>query len=101
MPQSKELTGKDSQTGHEKALPSDGAGDPAADRQDDGIRDQVRSEHPRTLVVASAQIAGHIRQGHVRDAGVEDLHESCEGDDDSNQPRIVLRLPNVPARWSG
>jgi hypothetical protein len=68
---------KDAQTGHEKALPSEGACEPAADRQDDSIRNQIRSQHPRTLVVARAQIPGHIRQGHIGDAGVEDLHEGC------------------------
>jgi hypothetical protein len=85
--------GKDTQTGHEKALSSQGASQPAADWQDDRIRDQIRSQHPRTLVVARAQIPGHIRQGHVRDAGVEDLHEGSQRHHDRNEPGIVPGLP--------
>ena len=93
--------GKDAQAGHEKALPPQGACEPAADRQDDGIRDQIRGQHPRALVVARAQIPGHVRQGHVGDAGVEHLHEGRQRHDNSNQPGIVLGPPNVLVECEG
>src|SRR6202030_2301312 len=37
---------KNTQTAHEKALPSQSACEPSADWQDDGIRDQIRRQHP-------------------------------------------------------
>ena len=63
-------------------------GEPAADRQDDGVGDQIRRQHPGALVVARAKVARHVRQRHVGDARVEDLHERGQRDDNGNQPRI-------------
>ena len=84
---------KEEQAGHEKPLPAQCTRQPAADRQHDGVRDQIRSQDPRALVVAGAQISGHVGQGDVGDAGVEDLHEGCQGYDDSDQPGIIPRPP--------
>ena len=95
MPQSKELTVKTARQIMKKRLRPSVPGKPAADRQNDGVRDQIRSQHPGALVVARAQISGHVRQGDVGDAGVEHLHERSQCHDHGNQPGIVLGPPNV------
>ena len=94
-PQSKELTVNTPKQVMKKRFRPKAPGEPAADRQNDGIRDQIGGQHPRALVVARAQIPGHVRQGHVGDAGVEHLHEGCQRHNHGNQPGIVLGPPNV------
>jgi hypothetical protein len=47
------------------------------------------------LIIARAQISRHIREGDVGDARIEHLHERRECHDNRNQPRIVLRLPDI------
>ena len=95
MPQSRELTVKTEMHSHEEALAAERSREPAADGQNDGVRDQIGSQHPGAFVVAGAQVSGHVRQGHVGDAGVEHLHEGGQRDDDGDQPGIVLGLPDV------
>ena len=95
MPAEQRTDGEDGQTSHEKALAAESAGEPSADGQNDGIRDEIRSQHPGALVVARAQIAGHIGQRDVGDAGVEHLHERGQRHDHGDQPRIVLGPPDV------
>ena len=44
--------------------------------------------------VRGAQVAADVGKRDVGDAGVEDFHEGGARDDHSNQPGIVLGLPN-------
>ena len=85
--------GEDHQTHHEESLAAEHAGEPSADGQHDGIRNQVGSEHPGALVVARAQAARHVGQRDIGDARVEHLHEGRHGDHDADHPRIDLRHP--------
>src|SRR2546422_866687 len=57
--------------------------------------DTVTQQHPRTLVVAGPEVAGDVRQCHVRNAGVEHFHEGGERDHDGDQPRVVSRTPGL------
>ena len=47
--------------------------------------------------MAGRQISGDMRQGDVRDAGVQHFHERRERDDQRDHPRIVFRAPHEPA----
>jgi len=48
---------------------------PSTDGQNDCVRDQIARQHPGAFVIASAQIARDVGQGHIRNAGIEYLHE--------------------------
>jgi hypothetical protein len=56
-------------------LPPKPSDQPSADGQNDRVRDQIARQYPGALVIASAQIARDVRQGHIRNAGIEHLHE--------------------------
>ena len=66
---------------------------PSAQGKDDRVGDQVAGKHPRTFICAGAKIAGDMRQGYVRDRGVEHFHERCQRYGHGDQPRIHARLP--------
>jgi hypothetical protein len=85
--------GKHRHAGHVEALAPDAVGEPAGDGQDDGARHQVAGEDPGGFVLAGAEGAGHVRQRHVGDGGVEHLHERGQGHRDGDGPRVVVRLP--------
>jgi hypothetical protein len=59
----------------EEALSPEQTRQPSADGKIDGIRNEVRREHPGTLIVAGPQVARHVRQRDVGDAGVQHFHE--------------------------
>ena len=86
---------KDDDAGHEKALAPEEAYQPAANGENNGIRDQVGSEHPCALILAGAQVPGDVGQGYVGDAGIEHFHEGRERHHKGNQPGVGLRLPVV------
>ena len=80
---------------HVEALAADAVGDPAADGENDGVRDQVRSENPGRLVVACAERPGDVRKGNVGNRGIERFHECGERDSEGDNPRIEPRLPRL------
>jgi hypothetical protein len=86
---------ENAETDHEEPLAAEQADKPPADGQDDGIRYEVRREHPSALVASGAEAARHIRQRHVGDARVEHLHERRQRDHDRDQPRVGLRAPRA------
>src|SRR5262249_40081967 len=90
---------EDREAYHEKSFSSEGDSEPAADRQDDGIRYQVRCQHPRALVVACAEVSSHVWQRDIRNAGVEDFHERGYSNDNRNEPRVVLWLARRLGRF--
>src|SRR5262249_31584161 len=75
-------------------LPAERDGKPAAHREDDGVGNEVRREHPGALVIARGHAAGDVRKRHVGDAGVEHLHERGQRHDGGNQPGVVLGPPD-------
>ena len=95
MPQNSELRVNRTMQIRKKRLRPNEAGQPAADRKDDGVRDQIGREHPGALVVARAEVPGHMRQRDVGDAGVEHFHERGHRDHHRDQPGIVFRLPGA------
>ena len=74
---------------HVKRLAAEDRGEPAADRQDDRVGDEVARQHPRRLVVADAEVAGDVREADVGDARVEHLHEGGDAHHDGKDPRVV------------
>ena len=67
--------GKDGDAEDEEVAAANDRRGPAAERQHDGVRNQVAGEHPRGLIGACAQRAADMRKSHVGDGGVEHLHE--------------------------
>ena len=63
-------------------------GKPAAHGQNDGVRNQIRGQHPGGFVDARRKIAGDIGQGHVDDRGIEHLHEGRQHDGHGDDPGV-------------
>ena len=59
----------------EQSLAAEADGHPADRGGHDGGRDHVGREHPGDLVVGCRHAALHIGQRHVRDGGIQRLHE--------------------------
>ena len=85
--------GESDDTAHVEALAADAVGNPAADGQNNGVRDQVRGKNPRGLFVTGAERPGNVRQGNIGDGRIERFHERGERDCESDDPRIESRLP--------
>ena len=85
--------GKDDNAEQKEVAPSHDAGGPGADGQHDGVGDQIAGQHPGALVGACAQVAGNVRQGHVGDGGVENLHKGRQGYGGGDQPGIDAGFP--------
>src|ERR1039458_5528994 len=77
--------GKHRHAGHVEALAPNAVGEPAGDGQNDGAGDEVAGEHPGGFVLAGTEGAGHVRQRHVGDGGVEHLHERGQGHRDGDR----------------
>ncbi len=85
--------GEQQEAKQEKSFPSEDARQPPADGKNNGVRDQIRREHPGAFIVAGAQVARHVRQCDVGDAGVEHLHERRHRHHDGDQPGVEPRFP--------
>ena len=72
--------GESGDADHQHAASAEAVRQPARHGQNDGVRHQVRRDHPRAFVDGGAQIARHVRHGDVHDRGVEDLHERGQHD---------------------
>src|SRR5262249_54040137 len=66
--------------------------EPPAQREHDRVRDEVGREDPRALVLPRGQAARYVRQGHVRNARVEHLHERRERHRERYEPGTPRRL---------
>ena len=82
----------------EETFSAEEAGQPAADRKDDGVGHQIRREHPSALVVARTKAPRHVRQSHIGDAGVEHLHERGHRHHHADEPGIEFRPPSSGKR---
>ena len=80
------------QTMKKRLRPNEVASHPLM-RKNDGIGHQIGRQHPGALVVAGAKAAGHVRQSHIGDAGVEHLHERGHRDHNRDEPGIEFRPP--------
>jgi len=78
---------------HEIALAPDHPPEPAGNRQDDAVGDEIGGERPGGVVIARRHRAGDVRQADIDDGGVDDLHERRHGDDDRDRPRVGARAP--------
>src|SRR3984957_13446999 len=64
---------------HVVVLAAEDAAEPGAERQNDGVGNQVAGEHPSAFVAADGQAASDVRQRHIGDGGIEQLHEGRQG----------------------
>src|SRR5205823_3778018 len=76
-------------TSHKESLSPNHSGDPPADRQDNGVGNQVRGENPGALIVTDTEVPRHVGKSHVRDTGVEILHERRDRYDARDEPWIT------------
>ena len=83
-------TGEDSDASHVEALAADHVGQPAADRQHDGVGNQIAGDDPGALVEAGCQTAGDVAQRDIYDRDVEHLHEGRDRDDHRDQPGTAI-----------
>src|SRR5262249_51264472 len=51
-------------------------------------RDQIAGQHPGALVITGGQTTGNMWEGHIRDRGIQQLHEGRQSDRDRYQPGI-------------
>ena len=96
-PQSSEQTVKHADADHEIALAADGVAEPPGDGQNDAVSDEIGGQRPRRFIIGRRKLAGDMRQRHIDDGGVEDLHERRHSDNDGDQPRIELWCPGGAA----
>ena len=77
----------------EIALAAQEIAEPAGDGEHDAVGDEIGGQRPCRFVRARRETAGDMRQRHIDDGGVENLHEGRERDGDRDQPGIIGRLP--------
>ena len=70
---------------------------PAGDRQDNGVGGQVAGDDPLGVALSGRQASGNVPQGHVRDRGVQDLHERGHDDHDGDDPGVDRSWSNDAA----
>ncbi len=80
---------------HVELFASDEGRHVGAGRQDDGVGDQIRGEHPGGFVLRSPEATGDVRQCNVGDGGVEHLHKGGERNRHGDDPRIDARTPRL------
>ena len=80
--------GEEGDTGHVVVLAAEDAGEPRGHGKNDGVGDEVGGEDPGDLVVGAAEAAGDVGERDVGDGGVEQLHESGEGDGEGDDPGV-------------
>ena len=80
---------------HVEPLAANAVGDPAADGQHDGVRDQIGGQNPGGFVVTGAERPGDMRQRYVGDGGIERLHEGRQRHREGDDPRIEPRFPRL------
>ncbi len=73
---------------HVVILAAEDAAEPRAERQNDRVGHQIAGQHPSAFVAADGEAAGDVRQRHVGDGGVEQLHERGEGHGQRDEPRV-------------
>ncbi len=61
--------------GQEHRLAADLQGEPARQRRHNRGGDDVAGQHPGDLVLAGAEFALHVRQGHVGDGRIQRVHQ--------------------------
>ena len=74
---------------HVIALAADDVGEPAADRDDDRVGDEIGGDDPGALVHPGGKAAGNVAQRDIGDRGVEHHHEGRYRDDDRDEPGIA------------
>jgi len=77
---------------HEQALATEIAGEPAGQRQDHGIRDEVRSKRPRRFFRRGRQASRDMRQRYVDHRRVENFQERRKHYRNGDDPRINVRM---------
>src|SRR6185369_17686345 len=78
--------------GHQEALAAEHARQPAGHRQYHGVGDEVGGQDPGDLVRTGIEAPLHVRQGHVGDRGVDDLHDGGEHDGNGDQPFVDVSV---------
>src|SRR3974390_1355257 len=71
---------------HVEALAPEEAGEPAGQRKDDRVRDEVGSEDPGAFVDTGGETASNVGKSDVGNAGIENLHEGGEHDREGDDP---------------
>src|SRR4029079_13535150 len=73
---------------------------PASERKDDRVRDEIRRQHPGGFVDRRGEASGDVGKRHVDDRRVEHLHEGGEHDGDCDEPRIDLAFAAHSAKYT-
>ena len=63
-------------------------GEPAGDRQDDGIGSEIAGYHPLAIGDRRGKPAGDVAQGDIGDGGIQHFHEGRHHDGERDEPRI-------------
>ena len=90
---------------HVETLAADHVRQPAADRQNDRVGDEIGGDDPGAFVDADGETAGDVAQRNIGDGGVENHHEGGDRNDDGDQPGTAIArgraaLRPAAARWS-
>src|SRR5258708_19012810 len=76
---------------HVVTLPSENPAQPRRKRQDHRVRNQLARQHPRALVRAHRQPTRDVRQRHVGNRRVQQLHERGQRNRNRDEPRVDRR----------
>ena len=77
---------------HQHALAAEEIGEPAGERQNDGVGDEIGSERPGGFVDRNGEAAGNVGERDVYDGGVQHFHEGAEHHGDGDDPGIDVRM---------
>ena len=73
---------------HQHAFAAEKIGEPAGERQNDGVGDEIGSQRPGGFVDRYGKAAGNVRERDVYDGGVQHFHESAEHHGDGDDPGV-------------
>ncbi len=88
VPHKKGTGGKQGHASHVIVLATEDATQPGAERKDHRIGHQVAGQDPGRLVDTGSETAGDVGQRDVGDAGIQQFHESRDGQGQSDPPGI-------------
>ena len=88
MPQSTGADGEDGDREQEIVAPSQMRGEPAGDRQDDGVSGEITGNNPFAIGNGCGKPAGNVAQRHIGNRGIEHLHKSRHYHGERDEPRV-------------
>ncbi len=86
---------------HQQPLAPEIIREPSRNRQNDGVGNQVRRQHPGDLVDRCRKIAGDVRKRHVDHRGIQHLHEGAKHHRDGYDPGVDVSVLGHCGRCCG